>query len=307
MFKVPILLILYNRIEETHKVFQTLRTIQPMQLYVAGDGALPDNPLDTKRTYQTRSVVRPEWPCDLHTFWQDTHHGKSRMIDAAIRWFFSHENEGIILFEDTVPCSDFFPYCEELLEKYRNDKRIFTIGGNYFRHRSRQRYRKRLKAGQESYYFSAYATTWGFATWRDRLQDFTLSMDSYNSEDFPGIVTPYMHKRNQRKYWIRRFDSIKKYKATYWDYQLNLHVWTHKGLCISPYLNLVTNIGFQKRNQRKLRRLERNAYPILPLNHPTEVVQNHKADRYMFRHIYNRAYIELFQDWLREVLPNKNQ
>ena len=69
-----------------------------------------------------------------------------------------------------------------------------------------------------------------------------------------------MRKQRQRGYWIRRFNSMKKLNAIYWDYRLNLHVWAHQGLCISPYLNLVTNIGFKKQSKRKIRRLRRNAY-----------------------------------------------
>lgn len=301
------MLVLYNRIEETHKVFQILRTVQPTTLYVAGDGPKPDNTLDRARVYQAQSVIQPEWPCQVHHLWQENHLGKSKMIETAIKWFFSQEEEGIILFDDTLPSYDFFPYCEELLSKYRNDERVYSIGGTYLRHRSRKRYPKRIKKGGSSYFFSAYAATWGFATWRNRMNDFTLSMDGYNSADFEKILEPYMHKQNHKNYWKRRFESIKKTNAYYWDYQYNLHIWAHKGICITPYLNLTTNIGFkEKNNQRKLRRLKRNAYPIMPLVHPTEIVQNNKEDKYMFRHIFKRAYLYLFRDWLKEILPNKN-
>lgn len=301
------MLVLYNRIEETHKIFQILRTVQPTTLYVAGDGPKPDVPLDRPLVYQAQSVIQPEWPCQVHHLWQEEHLGKSKMIETAIKWFFSQEEEGIILFDDTQPSYDFFPYCEELLSKYRNNERVYSIGGTYLRHRSRKRYSKRIKKGESSYFFSAYATTWGFATWRNRMNDFTLSMDGYNSADFEKILEPYMHKQNHKIYWKRRFDSIKKTNAYYWDYQYNLHIWAHKGICITPYLNLTTNIGFkEKNNQRKLRRLKRNAYPIMPLTHPEDCTQNTSEDKYMFRHIFRSAYLRLFTDWLMEILPNKN-
>ncbi len=307
MFNVPVLLIVYNRIEEAHKVFQVLRTVQPTQLYVAGDGPKIDaQALDRMRVYQTRDVILPEWPCQLHTNWQESHLGKSKMIEQAIHWFFSQEEEGIILFEDTLPSFDFFPFCAELLSRYRNDEHIFSIGGTYLRHRSKKKYGKRLRKGGSSYFFSAYASSWGFATWRNRISDFSYSMQQYESDDFSKIVAPYMKKQKQKIYWIQRFNIIKKYNATYWDYQYNLHIWAHKGLCITPYLNLVTNIGFQKENKKKLRRLRRNAYPIMPLTHPENLVQNRKEDRYMFKHIFNRAYLCLFTDWLKEILPGKN-
>ena len=304
MFNVPVLLILYNRVEETHKVFQILRAVQPSQLYVAGDGPIANNAVDRKLTYQARSVIQPEWACQVTTLWQENHLGKSQMIDTAMKWFFEHESEGIILFEDTLPSYDFFPYCQELLARYRNNEQIFSIGGTYLRHRSRKRYRKRLKKNKSSYYFSSYGTTWGFATWRNRWTDFNFSMEQYNSEDFSKILSPYMHKQKQKLYWITRFNIIKKYKAKHWHYQALLHVWAHQGLYISPYINLITNIGF-KQNNRKIRRLRRNSYPIMPLNHPNCIEQKYKEDAYMFKHIFNRAFIRLFRDWLAELLPNK--
>ena len=44
MFNVPVLIILYNRVEETHNVFQVLRAVQPTQLYIAGDGGIAHRP-----------------------------------------------------------------------------------------------------------------------------------------------------------------------------------------------------------------------------------------------------------------------
>ena len=307
MFKVPVLLIVYNRIEETHNVFQVLRTIQPTELYVAGDGCKKDNMTDRARTYQTRSVIQPAWPCQLHTFWQDEHLGKSEMMFRAMQWFFEQEEEGVILLEDSVPSYDFFPYCEELLSRYRNNEHIFSIGGTYLRHRSRKRYNKRLRKGGASYFFSAYGTSWGFATWKNRWQDFTLSMDQYNSENFQKITAPYHMTKKQRIYWIRRFNILKKYNVSYWDYQINLHIWSHQGFCITPYLNLVTNIGFKKQEKRRVRHLKKNAYPIMPLSHPEEQKQNFREDRYMFKHIFKRAFLYLFRDWLQKILPGKNE
>lgn len=307
MFKVPVLLIIYNRIEETHNVFEVLKTIQPTELYIAGDAPKTDNMVDRMRAYQTRSVIQPEWPCQLHTNWQETHLGKSKMIEKSIKWFFENEEEGIILFEDAIPSYDFFPYCEELLNRYRNNEHIYSIGGTYLRHRSRKRHTKRLRKGGSSYFFSAYASPWGFASWRNRWADFSLSMDQYNSDDFTKIVAPYMKKQKHKIYWTNRFNIIKKYKATYWDYQCNLHIWAHGGKCITPYLNLVTNIGFRKQDIRKIRRLKRNSYPIMPLVHPNSEELNHKEEKYMFKHIYNKAYIYLFRDWLKELFPNKNE
>jgi len=305
MFKVPVLLVVYNRIEEAHNIFQVLKAIQPQQLYVAGDGCLKNDFLDRQHVYQTRAVFQPTWHCNMQTKWQEKHLGKARMLNEAMQWFFEHEEEGIILFEDTIPTYDFFPYCEEMLTQYRNDERVYSISGTYLRNNSRQRHRKRLHKGGNSYFFSAYATSWGFATWRNRWQDFTISIEQYNSDQFAKSIAPYMKKQRQRFYWMSRFNILKKYNVAFWDDLYNFHIWAHNGLSATPYLNLVTNEGFKKENNRRYRRLRRNAYPIMPLKHADEVVQNYKEDRYMFKHIYKKAYLRLFKDWMKKIIGTK--
>ena len=297
MFKVPVLLILYNRIEETHTVFQVLRTVQPTQLYVAGDGPVPDTPLDRKRVYQTRSVIQPEWPCQLHTFWQEKHLGKPHMIDAALKWFFHEVPEGIVLFEDTVPSYDFFPYCEELLDRYRSNEHIFTIGGYYFHHKSRKRYNKRIKKGKSSYYFSAYATTWGFATWRDRWQGFSLEHDN-DCQDFQILLERYFDKKKEKKYWLKWYNILKKKNLQLFDYQYNFHLWSREGLCITPSVNLVANVDFKKNRKRRVRRLLGNSSPIVPLQHPIDMSRDIKADRHSFKKYYKKAFFAVFAKWL---------
>ena len=42
-------------------------------------------------------------------------------VSSAIGWFFEQEAEGIILEDDCLPAPAFFNFCDNLLEKYRND------------------------------------------------------------------------------------------------------------------------------------------------------------------------------------------
>ncbi len=298
MFQVPILLVLYNRVADTHNLFQVIKDLKPSQLYVAADGAIHNDRLDYLNCLKTRAVIMPEWECEVHEFFNEEHYGKSKMIHHAVSWFFSHVDEGIILFDDTLPNMDFFYYCEELLIKYRNEFKISHIGGTNFQ--------KRFQRGNASYYFSAYSTTWGFATWSDRWKNFDLKMTELDDVDFSKVVSNYVDKPKEKNYWTRRFNILKKYDLDIWEYQYNYHIWYHNGLCITPNVNLVTNVGLKNR-KRKIRKLIRQAEKILPLTHPEEIVQNIEADRYAFKHVYNRIFIQMFADWFNEYLLGKKK
>lgn len=308
MYEVPILLVLYNRPFETHYLFQQLRELQPTKLYVAADGPLDKDQQDASLCFRTRCVIMPEWPCEVHNNFYDDHLGKSRLIYQAINWFFEKEEEGVILFDDCLPHLEFFAFCQELLERYRDDKRIFHIGGVNLRKHLKALKRKHKKHDDCSYYFSAYANVWGFATWKDRWQDFDMDISRLEKANFNQLVKNYTRRPIERRYWHRRYNLIQKTNEPIWDYQYNFHIWQHSGLAISPTTNLVTNMGVRlKSSKHKYRRLVRKAYPILPLKHPENISLDNKADRFMFKQIYSRAYIKIFANWVNDVIKPQQQ
>lgn len=75
----------------------------------------------------------------------------------------------IILEDDCVPSPTFFPYCEELLERYKDDDRIAYISGlNHF---------ETWDCGNYDYFFSKSAAIWGWATWKrawSRFYDYSV-------------------------------------------------------------------------------------------------------------------------------------
>jgi hypothetical protein len=87
----------------------------------------------------------------------------------------------------------------------------------------------------------------------------------------------------------------------YWEYQYNFHIWKNDGLCITPNVNLVTNVGFKKR-KRRIRKLMKETANILPLQHP-EIIERHKrSDKYVFKKVYQKSLSRIFADWFSEVV-----
>ena len=70
-----------------------------------------------------------DWPCDVKHLYRDTNLGCGLAVSTAIDWFFSYEEEGIILEDDCLPSDSFFHFCDFMLDYHRNDQNIFLIGG----------------------------------------------------------------------------------------------------------------------------------------------------------------------------------
>lgn len=49
---------------------------------------------------------------------------------SGISWVFEQVEAAILLEDDCVPAPTFFPFCTELLERYRMDARIGMIAGH---------------------------------------------------------------------------------------------------------------------------------------------------------------------------------
>ena len=292
MFKTPILLVLYNRVDETHNLFQIIRKIKPEKLYVAADGANRNIPIDYQMCLKTRSVIMPEWKCETQYLFHDEHLGKSKNVYRAISWMFEQEEEGIVLFDDTLPNIDFFHYCEQLLEKYRDVPEIMHIGANYLE--------RRKKYLTHSYHFTAYSFIWGFATWRRAWQGFSLEITNEQDEVFK-VIDKYVTHPFEKLFCRHIYNVLRKYNLDYWEYQYNFHIWQNYGLCISPNVNLVTNVGFKKR-RRRVRKLMRKSKPILPLQHPETIERNQRADNYTYKKVYKRRLVRMFADWFNELI-----
>src|ERR1041385_7044425 len=124
----PVLFIIFNRPEVTRQVFAAIRQAKPARLYIAADGPRRDIESDVVNCNATRQIINEvDWDCELKTLLHNENLNCGVGPSTAINWFFQHETEGIILEDDCLPTQSFFWFCQELLERYRNDSRIMHI------------------------------------------------------------------------------------------------------------------------------------------------------------------------------------
>jgi hypothetical protein len=90
MYNIPILFIFFRRKETALKSFERIRDIRPSTLYLACDGARSKIPGECEIVEETRKVILEsiDWPCDIHTLFQDKNLGCSMGVYTAICWLF---------------------------------------------------------------------------------------------------------------------------------------------------------------------------------------------------------------------------
>ncbi len=287
-FTTPVLLIAWRRPHTTKQVIDAIRVAAPTRIFVACDGPNPERAGEAEKVAATRALIGKEidWPCTMERLYSDVNHGCRLGPSCAISWFFKQVEEGIILEDDCVPHPDFFPYCAELLERYREDERIWCISGNNFQE---GRWR-----GDGSYYFSRYNHCWGWASWRCCWSHYDRDLSRWPALKASGLLEGMFEDPIERGYWSNIW--YKTYSesqlVTWWDYQWTFTCLVNGGLTALPNANLVSNVGFGADGSHTTAESEHTAYGeahLLPLRHPTFLLRDAEADRFSFDHHFGGA------------------
>jgi hypothetical protein len=197
--------------------------------------------------------------------------------------------EGVILEDDVVPTQDFFVYCQELLSRYRYDQRVGSISGNSF-------LPKGIHVG-ESYYFSAYTHSWGWATWRRAWNCYDREMHDWNAFCDAGWLRLIVGKA-AAGYWQPLIEQVYRGIVDTWDLVWLYSCWKSGFLTCVSTVELVDNIGFGSDATHTLDEqspLGPTQPLVLPLCHPKVMQPRRDFDAQLLTDHYRRS-------WNKELL-----
>lgn len=238
MLETPVLLVVFNRPEYTQKVFGEIRQARPKQLFIAADGPRESRPDDLENCRQVREIVsRVDWPCEVKTLFREKNLGFRDAERLAFDWFFANVEAGIILEDDGLPHPSFFRFASEMLEQYKDEPKIMMItGGNFM---------PEVKI-EDSYFFSKHFSIWGWASWRRAWQKYNFEMSSWPKSKNKKKLEAFYYQKYMVEYCKQMFDEIRfAPEPKTWDTQWLYACIMNNGLCITPSVNLVSNIGIQ--------------------------------------------------------------
>ena len=294
-----VLMLVFNRPDVTRKVFEAVRQAKPPRLYIAADGARPNRPDDESATAEVRAIFNNiDWPCEVKTRFLTSNLGCRNAVSSAIDWFFANEEQGIVLEDDVLPSPAFFTYCDTMLERYKNDERVFSVVGNnlvepWYQH-------------PESYFFSKVFFVWGWASWRRAWQHYDVGMTQWPETRLQVDQPPYKPAQKlHRAYWDLVFDLAFKNQISTWDHQWTYAHWKNKALSVTPAKNLVRNIGFGEQathtsggDPEYIKRLQ--VVQQFEVGHSSlAVVDNARYYEYMSKHVLGISALTWFRLSLR--------
>jgi hypothetical protein len=273
----PLAFLIFNRPDTTVQVFNAIQQVKPEKLLIVADGPRSERQGETEKCMATRAIIdRVDWDCEVLTNYSDVNLGCRERISSGLKWVFDTVEEAIVLEDDCVPHPTFFPYCEELLARYRDDERVMAISG--------QKSQLQHHRTQYSYYFSRYFHAWGWASWRRAFQHFDAPLTLWPIIRDEGFLKDLLIDDRVVTYWSDIFQSIYNGKiTTSWDYQWLFACWIQSGLTILPSVNLISNIGCTVEATHTVNTNHPNANDLteaitLPLKHPPFVIRDTRLD-----------------------------
>lgn len=231
--KTPILILAYNRPENIDRLLSFISTTPYKSVYLSVDG--PKNNKDSIAIKKIKELAKKySKKLEIKTNFFKKNHGLKKAVTKGIDWFFTHHEAGIILEDDLIVSPSFFPFCEELLVKYKDEKQVIMISGSNFfpwiNHNN-------------DYFFSKHALIWGWATWKRSWQNFRKLEKQFNSGKIKEEDLTILRNKTSKQRINFGLKSLEG-KLDSWAYIWGLTMYLENGFTIIPAKNMILNDGF---------------------------------------------------------------
>ena len=247
--------------------------MKPKKLYLVLDG--PKGIEEKETCNQTKKVLDDiNWDCKVEKLFSDHNLGLKKRFKSGLDTIFNQEESLIILEDDTLPTSSFFRFCDELIEKYSDQKNIAQINGyNYLSKINKEK----------SYYFSTYPELWGWASWSDRwFKYYNNDLDGWNEIKNTQAFKEKFFSEQEYAYFYKAYENAFNNVIDSWDFKWSFSLRINELLSVAPTKNLVKNLGFGHQGathtHQKLKYLsvtKNKQYNIrFPIKHPQKVEIN---------------------------------
>ena len=261
---VPVAMVFFNRPEQFSKVFEEVRKAKPSKLFLIQDGPRENNEKDKENIAKCREVLKGiDWECDVVRDFSNENLGCGRRVFSGISKCFEKVDRLIILEDDCVPSQSFFPFCCELLEKYKDDWRVGLISG--------MNHLNRFDAAEGDYLFSMMGSIAGWATWKRSWEHISFDLgqiaDDKNAMRLLKNFEKYSCTKNSFYSMVKDKHAQLQQRKTLssWSTQFGSNRVLNSQLYIVPKVNLMTNIGLTSESANSVSNIKLVSHGLRPL------------------------------------------
>ena len=304
LIDTPVLLMLFVRPEQLLKSFNAVKLARPSKLFLLSDGPRKNYDSDKELNDKCKEIVEDiNWECEVYHKYSKLNQGMYITAYEGFKWCFSFVDRVIFLEDDIVANQSFFKFCDELLEKYKNDLRIHSICG--------MNHVGQYDGPASDYFFSKQGSIWGFALWKRTFDSFEYNLNFTQDKYSFNLFLNSIPKNNRRSIKSNIILKRKNWEENneLGDFELISFAAFHlqNGLRIIPKNNMISchgiseNSGHSVNNKLKLPKSIRSlffmkTYEIsFPIKHPNYVIGDSKYDELVLKYMGVNNVIRFFR------------
>lgn len=281
---VSVLLLFFIRPDTLEKVFDSIAEAKPKKLFLFQDGARNEN--DLPKIEACRKIVENiTWDCEVYRNYCLENLGCDHSQYVALKWAFEKTDSLILLEDDCVPSQSYYPFCEKLLKKYKDDQRVHMICGmNHMGDSS--------KYVNEDYLFTKTPTIWGWATWKRAFELWDTEFSYLDDEKMYERIYENIKPKKWASFQIARAEKTcdnlkKKGKISSFELLNAMAMHLNSSYAIVPTKNMISNIGISEgsvhnvsnvkyvpKGMRRIFNMKIHKIDTENLIHPKYVVEN---------------------------------
>ena len=301
---VAVMILFFTRPDTLEKVFASVREAKPSSLFLFQDGAR--NSGDMEKIMKCREIVENiDRNCMVRKFYSEKNLGCDKSQFAAFQWAFQYTDSVIFLEDDCVPSQSFFPFCEQLLEKYKDDKRVHMICGMNHEGNS-------SKTVQEDYLFAKTPTIWGWATWKRAWQNWDTSFAYLDDPEIVKRIHENIYPPKWANFQIERAKKTREYykktgKVSSFELLNAMAMYLNSAYAIIPTKNMISNVGISEgsvhnvsdikyvpKGMRRIFNMKTYEVETEHIKHPKYMLENKTYQKKLFRIMGRNSGVKTF-------------
>jgi len=293
----PIILTVYNRPIHTKKTVQALlrnKLASKSILYIYSD--YPKKEEHREDVRKVREYIHTiKGFKEIHITERKQNYGLAKSIIQGVTEVINKHDKVILIEDDLVTSPMFLTYMNNMLDKYKDEKKIYSITGYNFP----PKLMRIPKDYKYDIYFSPRAGSWGWATWKDRWEKADWEVKDYKE---------FLKNRQLQKEFNKGGDDMTDMLIKQMNGELDSWAirwcYTHfkkNAYCIYPVKSYVDNIGMDGSgvNCGETNRYDQNQrINGLISMYPKEVKEDKKIMK-KFKRIYK---VEKVEEFLRNLI-----
>jgi len=248
----PICLFTYNRINET---IQTVKALQEnflaeqSDLYIFSDG--PKNIFAEKKVDAVRSYIHSlDGFKSINIIESDQNKGLANSIIEGVTKIINQHGKLIVLEDDLVTSRNFLQFINQGLTFFESDTDVFSIAG----------YTPPIRKPKQDIYFTQRASSWGWATWKDRWNEISWNIENYESYRKDLLFIKKFNRMGSDMSKMLHDQMTGKINS--WAIRWCFHQYLKQKFTVYPTVSKIQNIGTGQGASHTIDRFNRFATPL---------------------------------------------